>query len=148
MHFSLEVIIDLQLDVLMSPAILIVEDDPAMGELLGKVLARRGYDTVLANSASEALAIFKNQRIDLVLSDLSMPKIDGFKLLGELKNLRPDLPVILMTSFSDREQGLHALEKGACNLLSKPVNMETLLDCVETLLSREENSAKPAVGRP
>jgi two-component system response regulator HydG len=129
----------------MGLVILIVEDDPAMGELLEKVLARRGYDILLAESASEALLIFKNHRIDLVLSDLSMPKIDGFKLLGQLKDIQPNLPVILMTSFGDQQQGIRALQEGACHLLSKPVNMETLLDCVETLLPTPESSATTSI---
>ncbi len=119
----------------MGYVILIVEDDPAMGSLLHKVLVRRGYLTHVVTSATEALSIVQSEPVDVVVSDCSMPKMDGFKLLGQLKALRADLPVVLMTSFSDHEQGLRADQEGACTLLSKPLNMDTLLSCIETLLA-------------
>lgn len=127
----------------MDYAILIVDDDPAMGELLEKVLARRGYTALVANSASQALALFETEQVDVVLTDLALPKIDGFELCGQLKDLRPDLPVIVMTSFGDQEQGLRAHKKGACEFLSKPLNMETLLSRIEALLLGCHRSVHP-----
>lgn len=128
---------------IMDYAILIVDDDPAMGELLGKVLARRGYTTLVANSAPQALTLFETEQVDVVVTDLALPKIDGFELCGQLKNLQPNLPVIVMTSFGDQEQGLLAHKKGACEFLSKPLNMETLLSRIEALLPGCQRSVHP-----
>lgn len=130
----------------MAYTILIVDDEPAMGELLGKVLSRRGYLTFIANSASKAIAIFENQPIDLVISDLDLPQINGFQLMGQIKAIQPEVPVVLMTSFGDHEQGLRAHEKGACYFLSKPLNMDTIIGCIESLLFGLESSAAQPSG--
>jgi DNA-binding NtrC family response regulator len=129
----------------MGYVILIVDDDPAMGELLGKVLSRRGYLTFIANSASEALSVFEKEQVDLVLTDLDLPETNGFQLLGQLKALRADVPVVLMTSFGNHEQGLRAHEEGACYFLSKPLNMDTIVSCIERLLFGLE---RPAAQHP
>jgi DNA-binding response OmpR family regulator len=124
----------------MGYAILIVDDDPAIGELFGKILVRRGYVPLIVDSAKEAIDIFRQQSVDLVLSDLDLPGMNGFQLCGRLKSIRPEVPVVLMTSFGDRTQGLRAYEEGACYFLSKPLNMDTLLGCVQNLLPDLESS--------
>ncbi len=125
----------------MAYTILIVDDEPAMGELLGKVLSRRGYLTFIASSAQEAIIIFERQPIDLVISDLDLPQVNGFQLMSQIKAIQPDVPVVLMTSFGDHEQGLRAHEKGACYFLSKPLNMDTIISCIENLFFDLERPA-------
>lgn len=111
-----------------------------MGELFGKILALHGYVTLIVDSSKEAIDVFQHQPVDLVLSDLDLPGMNGFQLCGRLKAIRPDVPVVLMTSFGDRIQGLKAYEEGACYFLSKPLNKDTLLGCVQSLLPDLEGS--------
>jgi PAS domain S-box-containing protein len=110
--------------------ILVVDDDLGVCQSLAELLRAQGCEVVMATSAAEALGILAHRRFDLVLSDVVMPDMDGYDLYMELKEHRPDLPVILMTGYLyDRD---HVIKRSklaglASNVLfKKPIDPERL----------------------
>lgn len=88
---------------LMSFAILICEDEDEAREALEKIVSRWGIKTYAAKDGSEGLDLFKSNTIHAVLTDIKMPNMDGLTMIGEIKKLSPDTPVIVMTAFNDVE---------------------------------------------
>lgn len=117
--------------------ILIVDDEKNQREILQLILAGERddagaplYDVRTAGSGQEALRLFRNDRIDLVLTDLKMSGMDGIELLNELSQLDSSLPVILMTAHGSIDSVKEALRGGAFDYLEKPLDREKLLDVV------------------
>jgi two-component system sensor histidine kinase/response regulator len=109
--------------------ILVVDDQPANLRVVSTLLARDGYDVLTATEGEEALAIASAQLPDLMLLDMIMPGMDGFALLGEVKQ-RPELlrvPVVFLTAAHDRELLLRAFDAGAVDYVTKPFMPEELL---------------------
>lgn len=109
--------------------ILVVDDQPANLRVVSTLLARDGYDVLTATEGEEALAIASAQLPDLMLLDMIMPGMDGFALLGEIKQ-RPELlrvPVVFLTAAHDRELLLRAFDAGAVDYVTKPFMPEELL---------------------
>ncbi len=101
--------------------ILIVDDEQMIRELLVDILNAAGnYRLLTAANGEEALTIFTNQAVDLVLTDLRMPGVTGLELLAELRHIKDDVPVIILTGYGRREDVIEALRLGASNFLMKP----------------------------
>ena len=112
-----------------SGRILVVDDQPANLRVVSSLLSRHGYEVVTASDGAEALAMLPELRPDLVLLDMLMPNMDGFTLLGEIKQ-NPDLlrlPVVFLTVAQDRELLLRAFDAGAVDYVTKPFMPEELL---------------------
>ncbi|MDQ1330514.1 MAG: two-component system, NtrC family, response regulator, partial [Thermodesulfobacteriota bacterium] len=107
--------------------ILIVDDEKNYPLILSAVLEEEGYETLTANNGLAALDIIKNSDIDLVLTDMKMPLIDGIELLERIKLTDPDLPVIMMTAHGTVEKAVEAMQKGAYNYILKPFDNERLV---------------------
>jgi len=107
--------------------ILIVDDEKNYPPILSAVLEEEGYETLTANNGLAALEIIKNSDIDLVLTDMKMPLIDGIELLERIKLTDPDLPVIMMTAHGTVEKAVEAMQKGAYNYILKPFDNEQLI---------------------
>ncbi len=78
--------------------ILIVEDDPTVGESLRHLLKKKGHEILLASNGKEALQLFRHEVVDLVITDVVMPKMDGIELLEGVKGLRPETEVIVISA--------------------------------------------------
>ncbi|MDP8242990.1 MAG: response regulator [Candidatus Hinthialibacter antarcticus] len=101
--------------------ILIVDDEQMIRELLVDILTAAGnYRLLTAANGEEALTVFTNQEVDLVLTDLRMPGVTGLELLAELRRIKEDVPVIILTGHGRREDVIEALRLGASNFLMKP----------------------------
>lgn len=100
--------------------ILVVDDEAMMRELLDKILRRDGYQVLAAADGAEALEIMHQQKVNLVISDIKMPRVDGFGLLKAVKAEFPKVPVIMMTSFGDTFSVKDALLLGADEYVTKP----------------------------
>jgi DNA-binding NtrC family response regulator len=112
--------------------VLIVEDDGAMAQMCAKLIRRRGHSAIVAESCQDALAIVKAGRdVDAVLSDVHMPQMSGIELLAQLREFNTQLPVILMTGYTNLVGSTEAAELGASDYLSKPFDAETLIDSIE-----------------
>ena len=109
------------------PKILVIEDDISFCKLLEKFLIKNKYEVSVAFSASEARAIIKNESFDLILTDLRLPDSDGIGLMSEFKNEYPQIPVILMTGYSDVNTAVKAIKNGAADYISKPFNPDEVL---------------------
>ncbi len=130
----------------MSGRILVVDDEPRIASLLAKSLERDGFDATPVTSPTEALEIIKAGGVDVLLTDLRMPGIDGLELLRRARAISPSTEVILMTAFASVETAREALTRGAVDYLVKPVSAE---DDLKPLLRRllSENS-EPGVEEP
>jgi CheY-like chemotaxis protein len=117
----------------MSASILIVDDEPDVANLFRQRFrreARQGtYVMHFAASGAEALdrlAAAIEPALVAVLSDINMPGMDGLELLGEIKQRRPDLPVMMVTAYGDEERRHRARQLGACEFITKPVDFDEL----------------------
>ncbi|MDO9256112.1 MAG: response regulator, partial [Bacteroidales bacterium] len=122
-----------------SKRILIVEDSPIQAEYLRHILAKKGYDAIVANNGEEALDLLLEFLPSVVISDILMPGIDGYELCLKIKSDHEtkDIPVILLTSLSKSEDLLKAVECGSDNFVSKPYNVNYLLSQIEKIISNK-----------
>jgi two-component system, response regulator, stage 0 sporulation protein F len=116
----------------MSVSILVVDDEPDVAELFRQQFRRETrqgtYVMHFAGSGEQALDILDDIRPELIviLSDINMPGIDGLQLLGEVKQRRPDLPVMMVTAYGDNDRRRRAAEQGAAEFITKPVDFDHL----------------------
>ena len=107
--------------------ILIVDDEKNYPLVLSAVLQDEGFETLTANSGHEALAVLEHSDVDLVLTDMKMPKMDGIELLQRIKTIDAELPVIMMTAYGTVEKAVEAMQKGAYSYILKPFDNEQLI---------------------
>jgi len=120
--------------------ILIADDQDMMRDSLAATLAREGYEVMAATDGPVAVSKLSQQRFDLLISDLKMPKMTGIELLAEAKKLRPDMPVVLMTAFATVQTAVEAMKLGAYDYIQKPFDGEEIKHLVERTL--EHNRLK------
>ncbi len=111
--------------------LLVVDDDPYVLESLGSLLKEFGYLVHTCSNALDALAELKQRKYDVVLTDIKMPGITGIELLRHIRDLDPQLPVILLTAFAELEVAVDAVKRGAFDFITKPFNPEYLAHAVE-----------------
>jgi PAS domain S-box-containing protein len=123
--------------------ILLVDDETAIVHLEKQMLERLGYQTSVFISSREALAAFKTEPslFDLVITDMNMPNMNGMQLAAEMIAVRPDIPIILCTGFSERIDNKKAEAQGIRGLLMKPVGMKDLAHKIQEVLdtTKKEN---------
>ncbi len=112
--------------------ILIVDDEQPQRENLKGFFARRNFEVITADRGSAGIQAAHEQLIDIVLTDFKMPDMTGLDLLKAVKELNPEIPVIVMTAFGSIESAVEAMKEGAFDYLQKPIN----LDEVEILVKR------------
>jgi len=111
--------------------ILVVEDDEALRDALLITLEAAGHKPSGADGGPAALALIERQAFHMVISDLRMSPMDGLQLLGEIRQRKPGLPVLLMTAFGDVDKAVAAMRGGACDFMLKPFEPKTLLEQIE-----------------
>jgi two-component system response regulator PilR (NtrC family) len=122
----------------MTSNILIVDDEAGSRESLVDVLNDEGYGTAAAADGSEAIALIEANDFDLVITDLRMPGLDGVALLKQIRQLRPQTLVILMTAYASVETAVDALREGAHDYMIKPLVFEDALAKIARLLERRQ----------
>ncbi len=115
--------------------ILIVDDEKNYPMILSAVLEDAGYKAVTASSGMEALDVLDSCLVDLVLTDVTMPGMSGIDLLENVKKIKPDLPVIIMTAHGSVEKAVDAMRKGAYTFILKPFENEGLIAHISKALS-------------
>ncbi len=115
--------------------VLIVDDEKNYLVVLGAFLSGEGYETLTADSAQHALEIVETTDLDLVLTDMKMPTMDGIELLKRIKQKVPDLPVVMMTAYGTVEKAVEAMQLGAFNFILKPFQNETLKQVIHKAVS-------------
>jgi DNA-binding NtrC family response regulator len=116
----------------MKYTVLVVDDDTLVNEFLTETLERAGYECRAATSGEEAMELFVEKPVDIVLTDLKMPGISGIEVIEQVKNIRPETVVVMMTAYGTIETAVKAIKLGAYDFLLKPVLPEPL----EHLMSR------------
>jgi two-component system response regulator VicR len=116
--------------------ILLVEDDPNLGQILSEYLQLKGYDPVLCGDGEEALSMYRKQQFDLCLLDIMMPKKDGFTLAREIRTIDKNLPIIFLTAKTLKDDTISGLRIGADDYITKPFSMEELLLRISAVLRR------------
>jgi CheY-like chemotaxis protein len=119
--------------------ILVVDDEDTLADLGRMILERLGYAVTIANSSREALEKFRGQpdSFDLIISDKTMPHMTGLDLAGEIKKIRPEVPVIVCTGYSSEAEVEKAREMGIAHLLIKPLTMDDLAHAVRVVLDNK-----------
>ncbi len=111
--------------------VLVVDDEKNYLVVLSAFLTEEGYETLTADNGQQALEIIGSTDLDLVLTDMKMPSMDGIELLGHIKEKVPDLPVVMMTAYGTVEKAVEAMQLGAFNFVQKPFENETLKQIVD-----------------
>lgn len=125
--------------------ILVVEDNTDMRELFCTVLSDNGYRSIPASDGQEALDIMEKEYIDLIISDIMMPAMDGYELTRTLREAHQDLPILMVTAkdqFDDMKRGFRA---GTDDYMIKPINVKELILRVEALLRRARISSEKKI---
>ena len=117
--------------------ILIVEDDPTVGESLRLFLKKKGHEILLASNGKEALQLFRHEIVDLVITDVVMPKMDGIELLEAVKGLKPETEVIVISAQGTIEKAVQAMKLGAFDFIEKPINPRVISLLVERALEKQ-----------
>jgi nitrogen regulation protein NR(I) len=118
--------------------VLIVDDEPNLRKILAAQLSRDGYDVLTAEDGEEGLNVLKEHHIDLVVTDLKMPKVDGMSLLREALRIDPDLPVVMITAHGTVDTAVEALKLGAFDYLTKPFDKDEVRQIVGKALKTRQ----------
>lgn len=122
------------------PSILVVDDELLIRDLLYDFFTGQGWSISVAENGERALEILNSKKIDLVLTDIKMPEMDGLALTEELRQSRPDLPVVLMTGFPSVDSAVTALRQRVVDYVIKPFNINQLYKTLDAAL-RERDKA-------
>jgi diguanylate cyclase (GGDEF)-like protein len=106
--------------------ILVVDDDEQARHVLVELVATLGYETGAAANGREAIAMVRREHYDLVLTDLVMPSMDGLELVREIKAIRPDVPVLVITGHGSVRSAVETVRAGAFDYIEKPASLETI----------------------
>ncbi|NTX61323.1 sigma-54-dependent Fis family transcriptional regulator [Myxococcus sp. CA051A] len=121
--------------------VLLVDDDPAVAKVLGALLSQAGLTTHAARDGKEALAMLERKPVDVVVSDVRMPGMDGMQLLNEVAKGWPDVPVILLTAHGTVPLAVEAMKAGAADFVLKPFDREEILFTIRKALLRAQGEA-------
>jgi two-component system, NtrC family, response regulator HydG len=119
-------------------AILLIEDDLTFTRILEGFLGKHGHRITSENKGKEGLKTFHSKAFDMVLLDYRLPDATGMDLLNEIKSAKPEVPVVIMTSFNDIRTAVKAIKAGALEYITKPVNPDELLMVVDQALKKND----------
>jgi len=119
--------------------LLVVEDDPNLGTILAEYLRAKDYDVKLCQDGEEGFNSFSKREYDLVISDVMMPKKDGFTMASEIRKLNKKIPIIFLTAKSMKEDTIEGFKLGADDYITKPFSMEELLLRISAILRRTKS---------
>ena len=122
--------------------ILVVEDDKITRRIIREILSKSGYEVFEAEDGAQGLEAFKANKPDLVLTDYQMPVMNGLRVLSEIRNLQPAVPVIMLTGFGDIALIIKSIQLGAFDFLEKPINTPQLKEVVASALNSVISSKK------
>jgi DNA-binding NtrC family response regulator len=113
------------------PAVLVVEDDDIQRELLKETLEDSGFNVLTAKSAEKGLQVLAKNQIDVVVSDVRLPGMDGLSFLERIKEEFPETEVIVITAFSSVSDAVQAIKRGAFHYVTKPFDPEVLINLID-----------------
>lgn len=122
------------------PKILIIEDEAAIRRVLAKILSEENnnYDVSEAEDGLAGMQLIKNEDFDLILCDIKMPKMDGVEVLEATKKIKPETPIVMISGHGDLDIAVNTMRLGAFDYISKPPDLNRLLNTVRNALDRKE----------
>ena len=112
--------------------VLVVDEEPAVRSTMADLLEWAGFAVRVAPDGPTALAIFEGDAFDVVFLDLLMPGMGGIEFIRQAKRLRPDIRILVLTAYGDKESAIEALRLGVTNYLEKPIqNLQALASAME-----------------
>ncbi|MCP4683892.1 MAG: response regulator [bacterium] len=121
------------------PSILVVDDELLIRDLLYDFFTGQGWSISVAENGEKALEVLNEKPVDLILSDIKMPEMDGLTLASRVRQSHPDLPVVLMTGFPSVETAVSALRNRVEDYVIKPFNINQLYKLIESKLAEKED---------
>jgi DNA-binding response OmpR family regulator len=128
--------------------ILVADDQDSFRALISRMLAKEGFDPIEAKDGTSAIELYRTLKPSVVISDIIMPRMDGFALLKEIKKADPNAAVILITGHGNEEILLKALRGGATNFFKKPFTLHSLLGEIEKILRYNREALHGSVFTP
>lgn len=113
--------------------ILVVDDDRDFTESIGELIELEGHQSILAYNGVEALKIFKQNNIDIILLDFRMPGLNGIETLSEIRKLNLSVPVVIMTAYASTEITKDAIKHGAIEVMNKPFDINKLMELISSI---------------
>ena len=121
--------------------ILIVEDEPQLRKAIAKSLSNAGYFPVEAENGSEALTLFYDTQVNLIITDIMMPVMDGYEFVSEIRKVDQDIPVIMLTALGELDNKLSGFTSGTDDYLVKPISLKELTARVSAMIRRAKINA-------
>ncbi len=118
------------------PQILIVDDEDRLLRVLRLGLPEHGFKVLTASNGQEALKILFDKQVDVVVTDIRMPIMDGVELIYEMERLDIKLPILVTTAHADIDTAIKALKHGACDYIRKPFSVEELVESVKKAIEK------------
>ena len=125
--------------------ILVVEDDKNLRKLVTTYLQRNKYNTYEATNGEEALNVLDQSYIDLIVSDIMMPKMDGYELIKSLREAKYEVPILIITAKSEIEDKKEGFLLGADDYMLKPIYIEEMLLRIQVLLRRSKSASEKKI---
>lgn len=122
-------------------AILLIEDDLTFSRILEGFLGKHGHRITVQTKGKDGLKAFQEKTYDVILLDYRLPDATGMDILMEMKSIKPEVPVVIMTSFNDIRTAVKAIKSGALEYITKPVNPDELLMVVKLALNKDKTEA-------
>lgn len=120
-----------------NPTVMIVDDQESIRHALSKMLIKEGYEVLLAGEGDEALETLRKRRVNVILSDLKMPKMDGVQLLKASKLIKPEVEVILITAHGTIEKAVSAMKDGAYDFITKPFKKIVIVNMIKKAVEKQ-----------
>ncbi|RKX22911.1 MAG: hypothetical protein DRP35_00780 [Candidatus Zixiibacteriota bacterium] len=117
-------------------SILVVDDELLIRDLLYDFFNSQGWEVKVAGNGEKAMQIVENEQVDLVLTDIRMPEMDGLFLTKQIKDNHPELPVVVMTGFPSVDTAVEALRSKVADYIVKPFNINKLYKVIEKELGK------------
>jgi two-component system response regulator PilR (NtrC family) len=127
---------------------LLVDDDPLIRLCVKTMVVAAGHRVTSAGDGAEAIDILSSHRFDVVISDIRMPKLDGWGLIDHVRRSTPDTDVILMTAYATGPDAMRAFMRGACEYLRKPLDAEELTSHLRQISERRAKRTEVATDIP
>ncbi len=125
-------------------SILIIEDDKRVADLLKTGLEENGYNVFVAYDGAMGLRLFQSHTFQLVISDIILPKLDGFELCKEIRKLNVQIPILMLTALGSTDDKLDGFDAGADDYMVKPFDFRELNARIKVLLKRKNEAESPA----
>ena len=116
--------------------VIVIDDEAIVLESVRKILSQEGFDVLTANSGGAGISHAISEDFDIVITDIRMPDIDGFKVIRDIRKFKPGIPIVIITGYASVRSAVQAMKLGAAQYLEKPFTPEQLMETVNNALAK------------